>query len=47
MVNKTIYYTWGTFAKMTKDVKDLCELVQRDCTFIQDPQLMVAAIASI
>lgn len=47
MVNKTIYYTWGNYAKMTQDVRDLCQLVQRDCTFIYDPQLMVAAIASL
>jgi hypothetical protein len=46
MVNKTICYSSANYAKMSKDVRDLCELIQRDCTFIEDPQLMVATIAS-
>ena len=47
MVNKTIFYNNGNYGNMAKDVKDLCELIQRECTFIENPQLMVAAIASL
>ena len=47
IVNKTILLRQSNFSKMTKDVRDLCELIQRDCTFIEDPQLLVATIASL
>ena len=47
MVNKTLYYTYGDYAMMVNDVKDLCKLIQRDTTFIDDPQLLVAAISSL
>lgn len=46
-VNETIYLSNKKYSSQVSMIKDLCNLIQRRCTFSDDPGVLAAAIASL